>query len=177
MAVALNISLPWQKDETLCYQKLLTKSGPRLMENRDLTMHNQQPWTESLHQSWQLQVEIVITIYHTLMQDFPKAKKKKDQGDMAQDEASNNIIELYEAQNIKNRAPHASKCAARLDATYHWALTDGNPATNTLTDLYRLVRILRLQPFNDWKELNHRIAKEQTRHPDVAGTLPVAKSA
>ncbi|KIJ24700.1 hypothetical protein M422DRAFT_56303 [Sphaerobolus stellatus SS14] len=110
--------------------------------------------------------DIVITIYHTLMQDFPKAKKKKDQGDMAQDEASDNIIEFYEAQNIKNRslitfdrAPRASKSAARLDATYRWALTGGTPATNTLADLYGLVRVLRLRPFNDWKELNHRIVR------------------
>ncbi|KIJ33059.1 hypothetical protein M422DRAFT_265089 [Sphaerobolus stellatus SS14] len=36
-------------------------------------------------------------------------------------------------------------------------------------DLYGIVRFLRLRPFNDWKEFNHRIAKEQKTRPDVAG--------
>ncbi|KIJ44978.1 hypothetical protein M422DRAFT_167577, partial [Sphaerobolus stellatus SS14] len=115
--------------------------------------------------------DIVIMTYHTLLQDFPKAKKKEDQGDMAQDEAWGPLaktkwyrIVLDEAQIIRNRATRASKCAARLDATYRWALT-GTPVTNTLADLYGIVRFLRLRPFNDWKEFNHRIVRYLLRNP------------
>ncbi|ELU42195.1 SNF2 family DNA-dependent ATPase [Rhizoctonia solani AG-1 IA] len=55
-----------------------------------------------------------------------------------------------------------------LDSEYRWALT-GTPVTNTLADLYGLVRFLHYAPFNDWSEFNEKIAKVQKRDPKLAG--------
>ncbi|KAF8507571.1 SNF2 family N-terminal domain-containing protein, partial [Hysterangium stoloniferum] len=125
------------------------------------------------------QYDIVITTYQTLYADFPKKKKVEGEPD---DDSSDEDIEswgplaktawhrvvLDEAQCIRNRATRSSKCVARLTATYRWALT-GTPVTNSLSDLYGLIRFLQFPPFNDWKEFNLTIAKIQSKNPTLAG--------
>ncbi|CUA67293.1 DNA repair protein RAD5 [Ustilago maydis 521] [Rhizoctonia solani] len=77
-------------------------------------------------------------------------------------------VVIDEAQNIRNRSTRSSRVMAMLDSEYRWALT-GTPVTNTLADLYGLVRFLHFAPFNDWAEFNERIAKVQKRDPKLAG--------
>ncbi|EUC62614.1 SNF2 family amino-terminal protein [Rhizoctonia solani AG-3 Rhs1AP] len=77
-------------------------------------------------------------------------------------------VVIDEAQNIRNRSTRSSRVMAMLDSEYRWALT-GTPVTNTLADLYGLVRFLHFAPFNDWPEFNEKIAKVQKRDPKLAG--------
>ncbi|KAH7335005.1 SNF2 family N-terminal domain-containing protein [Rhizoctonia solani] len=77
-------------------------------------------------------------------------------------------VVIDEAQNIRNRSTRSSRVMAMLDSEYRWALT-GTPVTNTLADLYGLVRYLHFAPFNDWPEFNERIAKVQKNNPKLAG--------
>ncbi|KAF8486693.1 SNF2 family N-terminal domain-containing protein [Gautieria morchelliformis] len=125
------------------------------------------------------QYDVVITTYQTLCADFPKDKKDKEKdGDDTMEDAPGLLgplaatlwhrVVLDEAQCIRNRVTRTSRCVARLDSTYRWVLT-GTPVTNTLADLYALVRFLRFRPFNDWKEFNERIARVQRKRPDLAG--------
>ncbi|CAE6440516.1 unnamed protein product [Rhizoctonia solani] len=77
-------------------------------------------------------------------------------------------VVIDEAQNIRNRSTRSSRVMSMLDSEYRWALT-GTPVTNTLADLYGLLRFLHFAPFNDWPEFNERIAKVQKRDPKLAG--------
>ncbi|KAG8783789.1 hypothetical protein FRC12_019356 [Ceratobasidium sp. 428] len=143
--------------------------------------------------------DIIITTFQTLTNEFPaddeelkkRSKKKKkakrdDDGfiisdsedDKKRNKKSNGYgplattawyrVVLDEAQNIRNRATRSSRAMAMLDSEYRWALT-GTPVTNTLADLYGLVRFLHFAPFNDWAEFNSRIALVQRNNPKLAG--------
>lgn len=58
---------------------------------------------------------------------------------------------LDEAQCIKNKDTQGSKAAHQLDATYRWCLT-GTPMMNGVTELYPLIRFLRIRPYNNQKQ-------------------------
>ncbi|CAE6334692.1 unnamed protein product [Rhizoctonia solani] len=77
-------------------------------------------------------------------------------------------VVIDEAQNIRNRSTRSSRVMSMLDSEYRWALT-GTPVTNTLADLYGLVRFLHYAPFNEWAEFNEKIARVQKRDPKLAG--------
>ncbi|KAK7040722.1 hypothetical protein VNI00_009628 [Paramarasmius palmivorus] len=67
-------------------------------------------------------------------------------------------VVLDEAHNIKNRNTNGAKACYELDAKFRWALT-GTPMQNDVTELYSLLRFLRIKPFNDWERFNEMIAK------------------
>ncbi|KAF8667979.1 SNF2 family N-terminal domain [Rhizoctonia solani] len=98
--------------------------------------------------------------------DEGASKKKAGYGPLAMTKWYRVVID--EAQNIRNRSTRSSRVMTMLDSEYRWALT-GTPVTNTLADLYGLVRFLHYAPFNDWSEFNEKIAKVQKRDPKLAG--------
>ncbi|KAF9300057.1 hypothetical protein BG003_003449, partial [Podila horticola] len=53
---------------------------------------------------------------------------------------------LDEAQVIKNRDTKASIGCAAVSATYRWCLT-GTPIQNNITELYSLMRFLKIKPY------------------------------
>ncbi|KAK4140210.1 SNF2 family N-terminal domain-containing protein [Dichotomopilus funicola] len=57
---------------------------------------------------------------------------------------------LDEAQCIKNKDTQGSKAVHKINATYRWCLT-GTPMMNGVTELYPLIRFLRIRPYNDFK--------------------------
>ncbi|KAL2130227.1 hypothetical protein VTI74DRAFT_6724 [Chaetomium olivicolor] len=57
---------------------------------------------------------------------------------------------LDEAQCIKNKDTQASKAAHQIHATYRWCLT-GTPMMNGVSELYPLIRFLRIRPYCDFK--------------------------
>ena len=61
-----------------------------------------------------------------------------------------------EAQFIRNRSTRSSISLAYVRAKYRWMLT-GTPVTNTLADLYGLLRFGRFEPWNDWPSFNEHI--------------------
>ncbi|KAK4229547.1 ATP-dependent helicase ULS1 [Podospora fimiseda] len=59
-------------------------------------------------------------------------------------------IILDEAQCIKNRDTQGSKGVTAIMATYRWCLT-GTPMMNSVSELYPLIRFLRIKPYNELK--------------------------
>lgn len=74
---------------------------------------------------------------------------------------------LDEAHFIRNRATVASRSLALLRANYRWMLT-GTPVTNTLADIYGLIRFGRFRPWNDWTDFNSYVARVQRKDPPLA---------
>ncbi|EKM76597.1 hypothetical protein AGABI1DRAFT_78341 [Agaricus bisporus var. burnettii JB137-S8] len=122
-------------------------------------------------------MDVVITSYQTLHADFhsPSDVDPQDEynwlvkygGPLARTKFFRVIAD--EAQFIRNRATRASISLAYVRAKYRWMLT-GTPVTNTLVDLYGLLRFGRFRPFNDWDSFNSHIAKVQMNDALLAGT-------
>jgi len=76
-------------------------------------------------------------------------------------------IAIDEAQNIRNRHTRVSRASLYLNATYRWCLT-GTPVTNTLTDIYSLLRFLRVKPWQDWGRWRNAVESIEKKHPEKA---------
>lgn len=56
---------------------------------------------------------------------------------------------LDEAQYIKNKDTQGSKAVHKINTTYRWCLT-GTPMMNGVSELYPLIRFLRIRPYHDF---------------------------
>ncbi|KAJ7145709.1 SNF2 family N-terminal domain-containing protein [Mycena epipterygia] len=120
--------------------------------------------------------DVVITTYQTLSMDFqiPKDVDPSEEaqwlsrygGVLAQSRFYRAIAD--EAQYIRNRSTKASISLAHVRAKYRWMLT-GTPVTNTLADIYGLLRFGRFRPWNDWQAFNEHVAKVQLEDAPLAG--------
>ena len=98
-------------------------------------------------------------------------------------------IILDEAQNIRTRKTKVSRASNELNATYRWALTGyvssrscfssrltpslpSTPIINSLSDMYGIIRFLKIRPWYDWAEFNEHIAlkEKRTREPFTLST-------
>ncbi|RDB23958.1 putative ATP-dependent helicase C23E6.02 [Hypsizygus marmoreus] len=121
--------------------------------------------------------DVIITTYQTLNQDFG-IPRDVDTAEEAEWLADNGGIlaraKFYravadEAQFIRNRATRSSISLAHVRAKYRWMLT-GTPVTNTLADIYGLLRFGRFRPWNDWVSFDSHIAKVQSEDAPLAGS-------
>ncbi|KAH9990105.1 SNF2 family N-terminal domain-containing protein [Russula vinacea] len=121
--------------------------------------------------------DVIITTYQTLCLDFvikdpyvepeDEARYLAEQGGLLARMKWYRVV-LDEAQFIRNRATRASKVVAQLRAKFRWMLT-GTPVTNTLADLYGLIRFGHFRPWNDWESFHEHIAKIQGHDAVLAG--------
>ncbi|KAH9017389.1 SNF2 family DNA-dependent ATPase [Lactarius pseudohatsudake] len=121
--------------------------------------------------------DVIITTYHTLVQDFVIKDPNVDPEDEIEWLSEHGgllarmkwfRVVLDEAQFIRNRTTRASKVVAQLRAKYRWMLT-GTPVTNSLVDLYGLIRFGRFRPWNDWQSFHEHITKVQVHDAPLAG--------
>ncbi|KAL2023563.1 hypothetical protein VTK56DRAFT_2171 [Thermocarpiscus australiensis] len=59
-------------------------------------------------------------------------------------------IILDEAQCVKNKDTQGSRGVHKINATYRWCLT-GTPMMNNVSELYALIRFLRIRPYCEFK--------------------------
>ncbi|KAG8970320.1 hypothetical protein FRC03_009593 [Tulasnella sp. 419] len=109
--------------------------------------------------------DVIITSYQTMLYDVNPRTNKASRGPLASTKWFR--IVLDEAQLIRNRSAQISIAAATLDSTHRWCMT-GTPVTNSLTDLYPLLRFARLRPWNDWDDFNLYIGRVQKKNPELA---------
>ncbi|TRM63219.1 SNF2 family N-terminal domain-containing protein [Schizophyllum amplum] len=121
-------------------------------------------------------LDVVITSYQTLCQDFviPKGLEdwevedfiEKKGGLLARTQFFRVIAD--EAQYIRNRSTQSSLSLAYVRAKHRWALT-GTPVTNTLADIYGIIRFGHFRPWNDYPSFNNHIIKVQNEDAPLAG--------
>ncbi|KAG9217670.1 hypothetical protein CCMSSC00406_0003641 [Pleurotus cornucopiae] len=120
--------------------------------------------------------DVIITSYPTLCQDFwlPKDLEPGEEAEYLAREggilarAKFFRVVADEAQFIRNRSTRASTSLAYIRSIYRWMLT-GTPVTNTLADIYGLLRFGRFRPWNDWNDFNAYVAKVQYEDAPLAG--------
>lgn len=92
-------------------------------------------------------VDVVITTYGTLQGELHATKKKQgvNSGLLSYDWYR---VVLDEAQNIKNPTTLVAKACYLLKAKCRWAVT-GTPISNSLQDVFSLLKFLRHEPWCD----------------------------
>jgi SNF2 family DNA or RNA helicase len=90
-------------------------------------------------------VDVVITTYGTIQGELHEMNKKgtTNRGLLSYDW---HRVVLDEAQNIKNPTTLVSKACYLLKAECRWAVT-GTPITNSLQDIFSLIKFLRHEPW------------------------------
>lgn len=79
-------------------------------------------------------------------------------------------IILDEAQCIKNKDTQGSRAVHNIKATYRWCLT-GTPMMNGVSELYPLIRFLRIRPYCDFKTFQ-RVRDTRNTFPDPPDVTP-----
>lgn len=101
------------------------------------------------------QNDVVLTTYGVLASEF---SSESTEGCGALSSIRWLRVVLDEAHTIKSTKSQVSLAAAALTADYRWCLT-GTPIQNNLTDIYSLLRFLKVEPWGNWAWWNKLVQK------------------
>ncbi|CAP67535.1 uncharacterized protein PODANS_1_14320 [Podospora anserina S mat+] len=125
------------------------------------------PFTELIN------YDVVLTTYGSIASEWRQYEKhvqqrnaaalysERDDGELAKKcpllhpKSTFYRIIIDEAQCIKNKDTQGSKGVHKINATYRWCLT-GTPMMNNVSELYPLIRFLRIKPF--WEHRHFQTA-------------------
>lgn len=143
----------------------------RVKPHRALSVHVYHGSKKNVTYSKLKKFDVVLTTFGTLAaehkrkQDFeykkrtnPFAQFPREELSLLGDDCEWYRIIIDEAQNIKNKAAKTSVAATVLRAKYRLCMT-GTPMMNNVSELYSLIRFLRIPPYNDEKRFNNDFAK------------------
>ncbi|KAK7999055.1 hypothetical protein PG991_014730 [Apiospora marii] len=99
-----------------------------------------------------MKYDVVLTTYGTIGHEF---RRKRNYGILAEDAMFYRII-LDEAHNIKNRRSTTSEAVCKIKGTYRICMT-GTPFMNNTSEIYSLIRFLRIEPYRWWEEFSQDI--------------------
>ncbi|KAK4042477.1 P-loop containing nucleoside triphosphate hydrolase protein [Parachaetomium inaequale] len=100
----------------------------------------------ALIKQWELEIKKKLKASHKLSVFLLHSKKRP----YVELKSKFYRIILDEAQCIKNKDTQGSKAVHKINATYRWCLT-GTPMMNGVSELYPLMRFLRIRPYCDFK--------------------------
>ncbi|KAE9403438.1 hypothetical protein BT96DRAFT_1016994 [Gymnopus androsaceus JB14] len=185
MIATMAMNQPSVEDEDACKTTLIVVPAALLQQWKDeiesktndiMSVHVHHGKDKLKKRSDIKKYDVIVTTYQTLNGDFnfPKDLPSEEESDwLAQNGGVLARTKFFrtiadEAQFIRNRATRSSVSLAHVQATYRWMLT-GTPVTNTLADLYGLLRFGRFRPWNDWNDFNSHVAKMQVMDAPLAG--------
>ncbi|THV01709.1 hypothetical protein K435DRAFT_836766 [Dendrothele bispora CBS 962.96] len=185
MIATMAMNQPAIDEENTCKTTLIVVPAALLQQWKDEILEKTNGiWTVHVHhgkdklkkKSEVKSFDMIVTTYHTLMNDFVIPKDVEPAEEAAWLAKNGGIlarIKFYraiadEAQYIRNRGTKASMALAHVQAKYRWMLT-GTPVTNTLADIYGLLRFGKFRPWNDWNSFNEYVARVQVEDAPLAG--------
>jgi SNF2 family DNA or RNA helicase len=121
--------------------------------------------------------DVVLTTYGTVAAQLKRLEKwHEDRKDRALDYNDRDLavkcpllhpqksrfhrVILDEAQCIKNKDTQTAKACHQIDAKFRWCLT-GTPMMNGVSELYSLLKFLRIRPYNSWVEFRQVCAQSR----------------
>ncbi|KAK4694961.1 hypothetical protein P7C70_g8647, partial [Phenoliferia sp. Uapishka_3] len=109
--------------------------------------------------------DVVLTTYHSLAGEWPdeeaavkKARKGKGKGRAADDDEEDDFVDVKKAGPLYQ----VGWFRVVLDEAR-------TPITNSLADIYPLLRFLQVKPWFDWKEWREHVSAYEKKAPEMAG--------
>lgn len=104
-----------------------------------------------------LRYDIVLCTYGKLLSEYNLHNKgPRNQCQLFSSHAKFYRVILDEAHFIKNQKAQTAKAVCQLQAVHRLCMT-GTPLMNNVTELYSLIRFLRIKPYDDWNKFSEDI--------------------
>ncbi|KAI1861459.1 uncharacterized protein JN550_010839 [Neoarthrinium moseri] len=95
-----------------------------------------------------LSYDVVLTTYGTIASEHNPRKNSKNNKVLLSTRFHRIILD--EAHNIKNEKSKSARAISSMRADYRLCMT-GTPLMNNLTEVYSLIRFLRIPPYDEWR--------------------------
>lgn len=109
--------------------------------------------------------DIVLTTYNTVSKEWKAYKKSSDAQNSPLFNTSWHRIVLDEAHVIKNKDTDLARAVSTLHGGRRWCMT-GTPIQNRSSDIYSLLKFLRVYPYDDYRTFETTFIEPWTQRND-----------